>query len=470
MSPASVSDPYASPSLWESGRAAWLVALAAGLDGEGLAALQLRRLQGLIREVRERSALHRARLPPPLPAGCRLHEQLAALPVCGRAEMMADFEAWLCLPAPSRAEVAALLADPGRLGAALDGGAAAWESSGTQGQPGWFIAPPQALAVYDALEAQRGGGRLASQVLLQGGRLALAVATGGHFASRVAFARQRQSLPWLGAQLTEISLMQPLPELVAELQALQPRLLATYPSAALVLAAEQAAGRLRLQLQALLTGGETLVEAERAHLQAVFGCPVRNSYGASEFLCIAADCAHGRLHLNADWVLLEPVDARLRPVPQGRWSAACLLTNLANPLQPLLRYRLDDRIRYTGEACPCGSALPVIEVQGRRDAVLQLQGADGRRLAVLPLALSTVLEEDAGVFDFELVQRGPRRLQLRVSGRGAAAEAELARGREALQAWLRAQGLAGVRIEGRSGCRLGLGRSGKLQRVRVERA
>lgn len=454
----------------ESGRAAWLVALAAGLDAAGLQALQLRRLQALLREVRERSALHRTRLPPPLPAGCRLDAQLAALPVCGRADLMADFEAWLCPPAPGRAEVAALLADPDGLGSGLSGGAAAWESSGTQGRPGWFLAPPQALAVYDALEAQRGGGRLASQVLLQGGRLALAVATGGHFASRVAFARQRQSLPWLGAQLTEISLIQPLPALLAELQSLQPRLLATYPSAALVLATEQAAGRLQLRLEALLTGGETLTEAERSHLQWAFGCPVRNSYGASEFLCIASDCSHGRLHLNADWVLLEPVDTRLRPMPHGRWSAACLLTNLANPLQPLLRYRLDDRIRYTGEACPCGSALPVIEVQGRRDAVLQLQGADGERQAVLPLALSTVLEEEAGVFDFELVQRGPRRLQLRVSARGAQAEQELARGRAALQAWLKSQGLSGLRIEGASGCRLGLGRSGKLRRVRVERS
>ena len=45
----------------------------------------------------------------------------------------------------------------------------------------------------------------------------------------------------------------------------------------------------------------------RERLTRVFGAQVRNSYGASEFLPIAWECAHGHLHVNEDWVLLEPV-------------------------------------------------------------------------------------------------------------------------------------------------------------------
>jgi phenylacetate-CoA ligase len=46
----------------------------------------------------------------------------------------------------------------------------------------------------------------------------------------------------------------------------------------------------------------------RSCIEQAFGATVRNSYGASEFLPIAWECTHGRLHVNADWVILEPVD------------------------------------------------------------------------------------------------------------------------------------------------------------------
>ena len=40
------------------------------------------------------------------------------------------------------------------------------------------------------------------------------------------------------------------------------------------------------------------VEAVRRHVEATFGCHVRNSYGASEFLSIGWECAHGAMHAN----------------------------------------------------------------------------------------------------------------------------------------------------------------------------
>ena len=59
---------------------------------------------------------------------------------------------------------------------------------------------------------------------------------------------------------------------------------------------------------------------------------------------IAFDCRYGNLHLNADWVILEPVDAALRPVPPGTPSHSTLLTNLANRVQPILRYDIGDSV------------------------------------------------------------------------------------------------------------------------------
>ena len=104
---------------------------------------------------------------------------------------------------------------------------------------------------------------------------------------------------------------------MAELNAYQPAIVATYTTAAEMLAEEQACGRLRLRLREVWTGGECLPPATRARLQSAFGCPVRSSYGASEFLPIAWECEHLNLHVNSDWVILEPVDAERQPVAPG---------------------------------------------------------------------------------------------------------------------------------------------------------
>ena len=240
-------------------------------------------------------------------------------------------------------------------------------------------------------------------------------------------------------------------------------MLATYPSAALLLAGEARAGRLRVTLAEVWTGGETLGPAARAEIEAAFGCPLANSYGASEFLALASECAHGALHLNADWVLLEPVDAAGRPVPPGSCGEKVWLTNLANHVQPLIRYELGDRVTLQAEPCACGSPLPVISVQGRSDDVLELRGARGERVRLLPLALTTILEEHGRVFDFQLVQTGAAALRLDLGAVHDAAATAAAR--EALRAWLGAQGLAAVRVSTRRVETWRSSRSGKRRRV-----
>jgi phenylacetate-coenzyme A ligase PaaK-like adenylate-forming protein len=142
-----------------------------------------------------------------------------------------------------------------------------------------------------------------------------------------------------------------------------------------------------------------------------------------------------------------------------------LLTNLANHLQPLIRYDLGDRVTLHAEPCPCGSHLPVIDVEGRCDETLQLGRDPGHLISLLPLALSTILESEAGLFDFQLVQEGPSELLLRTSLHGADAVAALERGRGALEVFLRGQGARGIRIRCRSAEPALYGRSGKVQRV-----
>jgi phenylacetate-coenzyme A ligase PaaK-like adenylate-forming protein len=438
----------------------------AGMAPPGFRARQAgSRLRALLQHARAHSPLMRERL-----AGFDLeHFTLADLPTLPRSDkrlLMDRFDDWVTDRTLRRDALRAFTADPARIGDAYGGRYTVWESSGSSGEPALFVQDAACLAVYDALETLRrpDAARWLSAVRLAGPPVFVG-ALDGHFASNVSLERLRRLNPWLAPRLHALSFLQSTDALAAQLNELQPGLLATYPTVALLLAEAQQAGRLHIRPGAVCTGGETLTPCARDHVAQAFGCAVHDSYGASEFLALAAACRLGRLHLNDDWALLEPVDEHGRPVPDGQPGATTLLTNLANRVQPILRYDLGDRVTLRGHGCACGSTLPVIEVQGRADDLLRVAGPGGREVGLAPLALCTVLEEGAGVFDFQLCRVDARTLELRL-GEGACAEAGSAeRALQALQEFLRQQGVPQVRVHIAAGPIGARGRSGKLKRV-----
>lgn len=230
-----------------------------------------------------------------------------------------------------------------------------------------------------------------------------------------------------------------------------------------MLAAERTAGRLSIRPREIWLGGEHSTEGARAAIAEAFGCRVREGYGASECLSIAWSCAHGALHLNADWVILEPVDRDMRPVPPGTPSHTVLLTNLANHVQPVIRHDLGDGVTLGATPCACGCAMPTLRVDGRRDDVLEFDGTGGP-VRLLPLALETVLEEHAGVFDFQLVGRDDRTLALRLPD-GPTRVRQRDAARRALRGYLDANGLGGVALVDDDAAPARDAASGKLRRV-----
>lgn len=441
------------------------VLAANGDDAPALARRQAARLARLVDAARAGSALYRERLKGITPG----RTPLADWPVVSKAELMQRFDDWVTDPALQLDALREFTADPERVGQAFAGRWQVWESSGSSGEPGIFVQDAQAMAVYDALEALRRCMPHPLQRWLDplglGERYAFVGATGGHFATYVSTLRLQQLNPWMASRLRCFSILQPTADLLAQLQDFSPTLIATYPSAAALLADEAQSGRLAVHPREVWTGGETLSAAVRQHVQQVFGCAVCNSFGASEFLAIGWQCEHGRLHANTDWVLLEAVDAQGRPVPAGVQSHTTLLTHLAQFSQPLIRYDLGDRLTLLPEPCDCGSPLPVIEVLGRSDDALHLAGPRGRPVTLLPLALTTVLEDEARLYDFQLQQSDRHTLVLRVPLPAAQADAALVRGCAALRSFCDRQGLQGIQIVGEAGPALLHGRSGKTCRV-----
>lgn len=454
---------------------------AAGLDPAGVGRRQREaRLADLLAVAANGSPFYRDRLAARANAPARFD----AIEPVEKAELMHHFDDWATDRRVTRASVDAFLSDPANLADAYLGNYMVWTSSGTSGHPGIFVQDAQSLAVFDALDALRLRGTDGSPKSWSAGwgplwgsaqRFAFVAATGGHFAGAASIERLRRIaasvtpplLPWLGPQIRTFSVQDSLQDLARELRAYAPTVLISYPSCAAALAQLQAQGALALKLAEVWVGGEQLTPEQRSRILAAFGCPLRNNYGASEFFSMAGECAHGQLHLNDDWLILEPVDKHLRPVPPGVPSHSVLLTNLANQVQPLLRYRIADSVRFMPQACPCGSRFPSIEVQGRADESLVMHDGVDRKVTLLPLALMTVIEEGAHVTQFQLLRTAPDELELRFEAEVPEPATAFARARAALAGYLDRLGLANVRITHGGEAPARHSSSGKLCRVLV---
>ena len=409
---------------------------------------QRRRLADLIAFARTRSAFY-----------CALYGQLPddvadirQLPTVTRQDLMANFDRWVTDPVITRDGVEAFVADSSRVGQRYLDRYAVWVTSGVHDEPYIVVQDPSALAVYRGLTLARGwlpwmGPRRLLAVMAQRDRVASVVASGSHFTSVGMMHLASKQRPWPFDRVRVFPTGLPTKQLVQRLNDFQPAELVGYSSSLSLLAREQLAGRLRIRPILLGSGGEWLTPGTRRVLEAAFHCPVRENYGASEFTRAAWDCRLHRLHLSADWVVLEPVDENHQPVPPGQAADTVLLTNLANRVQPLIRYDLGDSLRFGPDPCPCGSPLPTIQLEGRQDEMLIFTTERGGRVVVRPRTVFDLVEAAAGVESFQVVQSGPADVQVRLAvSAGADGEAVWEAVRCRLESELQRAGLASVRL------------------------
>ena len=412
----------------------------------GIRRRQERRLASLVAHARARSPLY-ARLYAGLPS---TDVELRDLPPTTKPELMAAFDDWLTDRTITREVLEAFIADPSLAGTPFRSQLFVCTTSGTTGHPGLFVHDQQAISVFRAMTIVRLdlvwlGAADWLRAARKGFRWAAVAGTGAHFGGTgwVEFERHRN--PLLSRAYRVFSVQRPISDLVPALNAFDPAIVTTYPSALELLGDEQAAGRLHIRPTVLEMGGESTSLEARTRLAGIFGRPVHEVYACTEFLSMAVDCAEGWLHVSSDWVILEPVDADLRPTAPGTPSHTVLLTSLADRLQPIIRYDLGDSVLARPDPCPCGSPFPAIRVEGRRDDVLRFAGSAGRSVTVLPLAISAEMERVPGVRRSQLVQTGPMALEVRLDPEPSADAARVWQGvLAALRAYLDRQGLASV--------------------------
>ncbi len=92
-------------------------------------------------------------------------------------------------------------------------------------------------------------------------------------------------------------------------------------------------------------------------------------------------------------VLVENVDKDNQPVPPGVFGDKLLVSPLYKRSQPLIRYVIEDRVRFSGEPCPCGRLFKLIDaIEGRMQEVLSFRRAGGGEVRIRPLLFLTLLD------------------------------------------------------------------------------
>ena len=215
-----------------------------------------------------------------------------------------------------------------------------------------------------------------------------------HYSARVGRALATTIVPTL-----RLDAATPIDEMVARLNEWQPVTLATFPSVLRELAAAQSAGELKIQLHAIASSAEVLTAETRAAVKRAWGdITLQDTYGGTEYAPIASECLHGRKHLFEDGAVIEVADDAGRVLYPGETGTRLLLTIFRRHTQPLIRYEISDRVRLTGEPCPCGRPFRTIEsIEGRQEDVLYFEAtaAGAPPVAVHPNRFHDTLEHFA---------------------------------------------------------------------------
>ncbi len=190
---------------------------------------------------------------------------------------------------------------------------------------------------------------------------------------------------------------------VAQIRARRPRMLFGYPSALSHIARHAQARGVRMDdlgIRVAFVTSERLYDEQREQIASTFGCPVANGYGGRDAGFIAHQCPAGGMHITAEDIIVEILDAEGQAVARGQ-SGEIVVTHLATGDFPFVRYRTGDVGVLDTKPCSCGRGLPLLkEIQGRSTDFLIAH--DGT--VMHGLALVYILRDLPEVKAFKIVQ------------------------------------------------------------------
>jgi phenylacetate-CoA ligase len=182
------------------------------------------------------------------------------------------------------------------------------------------------------------------------------------------------------------SLLDPLEQVIARLNAFGPHRLVGYSSGVASLAELQIADKLRISPRRVCVTGDTLTKSLRQKIDRAWAAPLDVFYCCSESIYVAVqEWGEVEMTVMDDLNILEALDEHDQPVPPGS-EGRVVLTNLYNYALPVLRYELGD---YVVRGAGRGDSLfsTIREVRGRAHDRLPVVLSNNEQDYLHPLVL-----------------------------------------------------------------------------------
>ena len=341
--------------------------------------------------------------------------ELTDLPSVNKQDLMKNWNDWITDRQITLADVEKFMEDMNNIGRKIKKKYMVFTTSGSTGNPLVSICDSTTNNVMGGISASRSYARKEDlAAFMKKGKKSIGVfANEGFYLGNSSIRSRLNKMPWKKRQMAVSSALYPIDKIVQQLNEFQPAMLGGYPSNLELLIDEVKEGRLTISPVIIMTGGEYLSDSLRKRLAETFQCYVQTSYSCTEGGTVACECRQQHFHINDDWVIVEPVDAEGKAVPDGVQSEKILLTNLYNFTQPYIRYEVTDRVIMHHEKCACGNPSPWIELEGRTDDVTSFMEA-GKEIKVAPLAIYAVLKEVHELRRFQVEVYPENKVELRI--------------------------------------------------------
>ena len=170
----------------------------------------------------------------------------------------------------------------------------------------------------------------------------------------------------------------------------------------------------------VICSGANLPRSLKNQATALFGVPVIEAYGMTEFGIVASECPFGSMHFDSNVYaeILNPDNG----TPEGDQPGELVLSSVRNQAFPLLRYRTGDLGQISLETCRCGSRAPILtNIFGRM--MLSFKLPSGRLLSP---ARFNRLFETFHISEFQVTQLEVDRFHIFIENAHASGVEELA--------------------------------------------
>lgn len=240
-------------------------------------------------------------------------------------------------------------------------------------------------------------------LLMKHPRIVYIAATDGHYGGAMAVG---DGIDGVGASQLYLDIKAPLEEWIRQINEFKPNIIIGYPSAVKILAELMEKGSVEVNVVRVISCGEPLGAGLRKYLEKIFQTEVVNFYGSSESLAMGVETDPEEGMLLFDDMNVIEVE-----------SGVVYLTCLYNFAQPLIRYRLSDRMMLRAaeenSTCPFTRAVGLL---GRNEDILWFEDGYGKKEFLHPLAVEGFCIEGLKDYQFRQIEKDAFEMDAEISG------------------------------------------------------